>query len=110
MTTQVFPDSGIIIVSAYHAARQEEHAMSTDIAAIADLSHPTHACLIYRDLHDRNEVICEFLARGLTRGEKCLFLEAPPHLETMRQALRSAGVNVASEEKRGALILTDNVD
>jgi hypothetical protein len=84
--------------------------MPADISAIAELSSPTHACLIYKNPQDRVDVISEYLARGLTRGELCVFLESPRHLESMRKALASSGVNVTEEENRGALILSDNVD
>jgi hypothetical protein len=84
--------------------------MSSDTAAIAELSHASHSCLIYDKTTDQIAVTSEFLARGLTRGELCVFLETPTQLDLVRQSMSEAGVDVAGEERRGALLLTSNLD
>jgi len=84
--------------------------MPNETAAIAELSHPSHSCLIYSTTQEQINVTCEFLARGLMRGEKCVFLESPERLAQVRAALAAAGVEVEAEEARGALVLTSAAD
>ena len=84
--------------------------MSTDTALIAELSHPSHSCLIYETPADQIAVTCEFLARGLTRGELCVFLEQERTLDLVRVALADSSIDADAEEKRGALVLTSNRD
>lgn len=74
--------------------------------SIAELTPGTHSCLIYDKYDDQTKVTCEFLTRGLTRGELCVFLESPERLGDIRQELARVGVDVAAEEARGALILS----
>lgn len=82
--------------------------MSSETAMIAQLSIPSHSCLIYRSSDEQTEVTSEFLARGLMRGEQCIFLEAPERTKAVRDALERTGVNVAEEEARGALVLSSD--
>jgi hypothetical protein len=82
--------------------------MSSETATIAQLANPSHSSFIYQTSAEQTAVTCEFLARGLTRGELCVFLESPERIEAVREALRGASIDVAAEEERGALILSSN--
>src|SRR5690242_14204551 len=84
--------------------------MPSETAAIAELTHPSHSCLIYSTPEEQCTVTCEYIARGLMRGERCIFLESPEKIQQIREALAEKGVDVAAEEARGALILSSSHD
>jgi signal transduction histidine kinase len=63
-----------------------------------------HVCAIYDDPAYRTRTIVPYFAAGLARGEACLLVCRPDEVGEMVTALDAAGVDVARERERGALI------
>lgn len=64
-----------------------------------------HVCALFLDPAAQLRAAIEYIKEGLIRGERCLYVCGEKPVEEFRAALREAGVDVESEEKRSALIL-----
>ncbi|HEU5453856.1 MAG TPA: MEDS domain-containing protein [Terriglobales bacterium] len=64
-----------------------------------------HICTLYGSPEEQLAAAVEYLVGGLNRGEQCLYVCGEHTPDQMRAALHRAGMDVAAEEKRGALIL-----
>ncbi|MGQ0701540.1 MAG: MEDS domain-containing protein [Gemmatimonadales bacterium] len=85
--------------------------MTTELPlTIPDLSHGDHCCLLYTSEQDQIAVTVPFLATGLERDEKSLYVGSPRQLESIRDGLADAGVNVEREARRGRLVLDSGHD
>jgi hypothetical protein len=62
-----------------------------------------HVALLYRDLRDQFAATVPFVHVGIERGERCLYLAGDEGLDTVRDALRSDGLDVGALSKSGAL-------
>ena len=78
--------------------------------ALPRLSHGDHCCLFFNSPEEQGRVTSPFLAIGLERGERCLFVGGESAVEAVREGLRSEGVNVDSQERRNRLALTSSRD
>lgn len=69
-----------------------------------------HICTLYGSPEEQLTAAVEYIAGGLSRGEQCLYVCGEHTPDELRAALRRAGVEVAAEEQRGALILATKHD
>lgn len=69
-------------------------------------SHGNHICAVYETADEQLATAVEYVAEGLGRNERCLYVaDAQTDLDQFRAALSRGGVDVAAEERRGALEL-----
>ena len=61
-----------------------------------------HLCLIHRDAADRLSSSVSFIADGLERGERCIWVRDEDSAADVRDALRQGGVDVEEVSSRGA--------
>ena len=81
--------------------------MTTELESqIKCLKQGDHICAIYENPRERLEVAVPFVIDGLARGERCVYILDESGMEEIVQALTAAGVDVAREQKRGALRFT----
>src|SRR5258708_15266655 len=81
--------------------------MATELETqIRRLKQGDHICLIYENPREKVEVSVPFVIDGLARGERCVYILDESGMEQIVQALAAAGVDVAREQKRGALRFT----
>jgi CheY-like chemotaxis protein len=78
--------------------------------ALPELSFGDHACLIFESEREQIQATALFLAVGLDRGERCVFVAPPPALEAVRLAMTKGGVDAVGEMAGGRLILTGDRD
>jgi hypothetical protein len=64
-----------------------------------------HVCTLFSSPEEQLAAAVEYIEQGLVRGERCLYVCGEHTLEGFRQALAEAGIDVAQEEERGALVL-----
>jgi hypothetical protein len=69
-----------------------------------------HICTLYTSPEEQLKAAVEYIKAGLGRGERCLYVCGEHAPEQLRAALQGAGVDVKSEEERGALILITKSD
>ena len=64
-----------------------------------------HICLIYSNIRELATTVGDFLADGLTKGERCWYVASGPEERAVRVALQRASVDVETHTARGALRL-----
>jgi two-component system, chemotaxis family, sensor kinase Cph1 len=64
-----------------------------------------HICVIYSNIRELATTVGDFLADGLTKGERCWYVASGPEEHAVRVALRRASVDVETHTARGALRL-----
>jgi hypothetical protein len=64
-----------------------------------------HACFPYEDERDKWPTLAAFIADGLLRNERCLYIGSPADQTGFVAALSEAGVDAQREIARGALVL-----
>src|SRR5688572_14458938 len=69
-----------------------------------------HVCHPFFERVDHNAALIPFIREGLLRGERCVFAGAPSLLARTEDDLRAAGVDVARERERQALMLIPSED
>ena len=69
-----------------------------------------HVCALYCTQEEQLAAAVEYIRGGLERGERCLYVVGENGKRSLRAALRRAGIDVAGEEKRGALLLLTKHD
>jgi chemotaxis family two-component system sensor kinase Cph1 len=62
-----------------------------------------HACVIYSTREELAAVVTAFIREGLSRHERCWYSASIRELDDVRAGLRSAGIDIAAAEKRGAV-------
>lgn len=83
----------------------EQHA---SLGHVHDLRRGQHACLVYDGrTEDALALAAPFAAGAFAAGERCLYVVGEHDPERVRASLAAAGVDVAREEARGALVLVD---
>jgi PAS domain S-box-containing protein len=70
---------------------------------LAELSPGEHLCLVCDDPHQPLAVAVPYLAHGLQRDERCIYVAADHTIDEVVAALTAAGVAVERERKRGTL-------
>ena len=69
-----------------------------------------HVCTLYNSPDQQLRAAIDFVRGGLARRERCIYVCCDQEPEVFRAALRAAGVDVAADEARGALILLTKHD
>jgi len=77
-------------------------------ALLPDLSHGDHCCLLYSSPQAQMEITVPFLALGLERGERSVYVGDLDSIECLRDKLKDAGVAVEDEVRKGRLVLTSD--
>ncbi len=73
--------------------------------SVQQLQRGQHACLLYDRHEDPLAVVAPFAAAAFQQGERCLFVVGELDPARIEQSLRAAGVDVALQVSRGALVL-----
>jgi PAS domain S-box-containing protein len=72
---------------------------------LAELSPGEHLCLVCDDPHQPLAVAVPYLAHGLQRDERCIYVAVDHTIDEVVAALTAAGVAVERERERGTLSL-----
>jgi signal transduction histidine kinase/CheY-like chemotaxis protein len=72
---------------------------------IVRLRQGDHLCLIFDHAAEQMAALLPFFRRGLAVAERCLYLADGRTTGRVERALKSAGIDVARERERGALVL-----
>ena len=64
-----------------------------------------HVCTLFSSAEEQLSAAIDYIRQGLARGERCLYVCSEQTPAQFRRALHEAGIEVAHEEKRGALVL-----
>ena len=82
------------------------HALEAHLAVqIARLKKGDHVCLYYESPAEQLAVVSAYIRQGLTRQERCLYVAHDRALHEVGVALQDAGIDLAHERHRGALVL-----
>ena len=73
--------------------------------AWASLKPHDHLCLTHQFYDEWRSVIIPFLARGLQRGEKCLYLASTHTTDEIRRCLAEDGAATSAAEASGQLVI-----
>lgn len=69
-----------------------------------------HVCTLFTTPEEQLAAAVEYISAGLSRSERCLYVCCEHNVPEFRRALKTAGIDVAVEEKRGALVLLTKHD
>ncbi len=86
----------------------EKHGLPADddfAGMLQALKPHDHLCLIYSSQAEWRAAAVPFIANGLNRGEKCLYVVDTSTADDIRSFLREEGVDVASHERSGQLFI-----
>ncbi len=72
---------------------------------LGSLRHGDHLCLPYEDVDEKTEAVVPFIAEGLARGERCVYIAELDQRDVLLSALSNAGVNASRALDRGSLWL-----
>jgi hypothetical protein len=64
-----------------------------------------HVCTLFSSPEEQLSAAIEYIQQGLGRNERCLYVCGEQTPDQFRAALGQAGIDVAREEARGALVL-----
>ena len=64
-----------------------------------------HVCTLFSSPEEQRSAAVEYIQQGLARRERCVYVCGEQSPDECRAALRAAGVDVAREEARGAIVL-----
>lgn len=69
-----------------------------------------HVCTLYSTRDEQLAAAVQYIRAGLSRSERCLYVCCEHTPDEFREGLRNAGIDVAAEEARGALMLLTKHD
>jgi len=72
---------------------------------LSNIKHGDHICLPYDSISERHDVVIPFIAEGLARGERCVYVVEDDQRDELLGGLSAAGVNTTRAIERGALWL-----
>ena len=72
--------------------------------------HGDHACTLYNSEEERLSAAIQFIRDGLAWHERCVYVCCEQEANDFRAALQGAGIDVAAEEARGAVVLLTKGD
>jgi hypothetical protein len=75
---------------------------------LSPIQQGRHACVFYENADHLHSIVIQYIKIGLGLNERCLYLSDPLSIAQFTIKLISAGVDVAKEVNRGALILTSD--
>jgi hypothetical protein len=73
---------------------------------IESLRAGDHAALFYRTRAEQFAVIVPFIAIGLSRGERCMYIADDNNVDRVTDELSKGGIDVAAASRSGALVVT----
>jgi len=79
-------------------------------AVIPQMTHGHHACLFFSSPEDQAATTVPFLAIGLERGERCVYVGDPASVDFIGRGLAEADIDVAQEVRRNRLVLSSDRD
>ena len=89
-----------------HGERHGIAPESGSLATLLESLHPhDHLCLIYESKEEWRVVAIPFIAIGLKRGEKCIYVVDTSTTHEIRRYLAEEGIDVASVEQSGQLAI-----
>jgi signal transduction histidine kinase len=74
---------------------------------IAEVSQGQHLCSLYESTGEVLATAVAFLAYGLERGERCVYVADSGGRDRVRRALRGSRIEVEEEVERGSLLFAD---
>src|SRR5689334_22585472 len=80
------------------------------LALLPEISHGDHCCLLFSSPAEEMQVTVPFLALGIERGEKSVFVGDADAVEELRSGLKGAGVSVDAEVGAGRLVFASTRD
>lgn len=72
-------------------------------AVLPEISHGDHCCLLFTSPAEQVAVTAPFLALGLERDERAVFVATADEIDRVRTGLREAGLDIDREVERGRL-------
>jgi signal transduction histidine kinase len=78
--------------------------------ALEALEPHDHLCVIYETEDEWRDVMVPFIAIGLRRAEKCIYVADTGTFGELRAHLKDAGVDVAAAEARGQLVILHDME
>ncbi len=72
---------------------------------LGSLRHGDHLCLPYDHVDEKTDAVVPFIAEGLARGERCVYIAELDQRGALLGALSAAGVNASRALDRGSLWL-----
>jgi CheY-like chemotaxis protein len=90
------------------AAAKQVHGGSEDLAR--RLVPGDHACFFFDDAEQQALVTAAYLFSGLTRGERCVFVGDEREIRLLGLGLKTHGIDLEAENRRGRLILSSERD
>jgi signal transduction histidine kinase len=84
--------------------------MDLSNATLGGLRASGHLCFPYESEDERRRTLVAFVREGLMRHERCVCIGTAPDHEDLALALEAAGVGVAREVGRGALVLATHAE
>lgn len=75
---------------------------------LPDISHGDHCCLIYSSPQDRLQLTAPFLALGLSRGERSVFVGGDDSVEPVREEMKRIGVDVDAQVRAKRLVFSSD--
>jgi hypothetical protein len=79
--------------------------MDAHVAGLGALRPGDHACFGYEDEREKWSTLAAFVADGLARQERCLYIGSPTDQNGLASVLLAHGVDAQREVARGALVL-----
>ncbi|MBM4447534.1 MAG: PAS domain S-box protein, partial [Chloroflexi bacterium] len=87
-----------------HASSFSIHPEKVSLTQMLEALNPhDHLCLIYESPEEWRAAAVPFIAIGLKRGQKCIYIVDTSTADEIRKYLGEEGVDVASAEKSGQL-------
>lgn len=77
---------------------------------LPSITHGHHCCLLFTSVENQIQITAPFLALGLERDERSIYVGSDDSVEGLRQQLKHVGVNVDQESKKNRLILSSDQD
>jgi signal transduction histidine kinase len=75
------------------------------IESLEQLGPHDHFCSIYENPEEHYAVAIPFMRMGLDRGEKCIYIADDGTVGDVREAMKSAGINIDRATESNALVL-----
>lgn len=77
---------------------------------LAKLRQGDHLCPIHDSLPEQTASAVAFIAAGLQKGERCLYVANDSPFEELVRCFAALGVNVAQETEKGSLLILSKHD
>lgn len=79
-------------------------------AVLPEITHGHHCCLIFSTPKDQIDITVPFLAIGLERDERSVYVGDQDSVDRIREGLKDSGIDVDLESKKNRLVLSSARD